>query len=99
MSTVWIVQVDKRRDYSAAEAFGEIKEIFSSIGRAFDPDGAIDHARRVLSKVNPDDYLVMSGDPALCAISVTVAAEYQNMCNILRWDKNKLIYEEMSLKF
>ena len=99
MSTVWIVQVDRRRDYSAAEEYGELKEVFSSINRAFEPKAAIEHARRVLKNMQPGDYLAMAGDPALCAICVTVAAEYFGSCEILRWDKQKLNYSTMLLQF
>lgn len=98
-STVWLVNADRRRDYSAAEAYGTVKELFSSINRDFDPKAAIAHARRVITKMQPEDYLVMTGDPALCAISVAVAAEYMGGCKILRWDKNKLNYSEMFLAF
>lgn len=97
--TVWIVNADRRRDYSAAEHYGDVKEVFSSIGRDFNPNSAVEHARRVMSSIRRDDYLVMSGDPALCAICVTVANEYQGMCAILRWDKNKLNYSPMILSF
>ena len=97
--TVWLVHSDRRRDYSAAEAYGEVKEIFSSVNRDFDPAGAIEHARRALVKMAHDDYLVMTGDPALCAICVTVAAEFHGGCNIMRWDKNKLSYSTMFLAF
>jgi hypothetical protein len=97
--TVWIVQTDRRRDYSAAEEFGEVKEVFSSIGRNFSPQAAIEHARRVLSKMQDDDYILMAGDYALCAICVTVASERNDVCNVLRWDKNKLSYDAIPLKF
>jgi len=99
VSTAWIVQVDRRRDYSAAGEYGEMKEIFSSINRAFDPKAAIEHARRVLKGMQQGDYIVMAGDPALCAICVTVAAEYFGSCEILRWDNQKLNYSTMLLQF
>ena len=99
MSTAWLVQADRRRDYSAAEQFGEVKEIFSSINRDFDPKAAIEHARRVLIKMQPEDYIVMAGDPALCAICVTVAAEYHGSCRVLNWNKVKLNYSEKILAF
>ena len=77
----------------------EIKEIFSSIHRDFDPSGAIEHARRALSRLDEDDYLVMAGDPTLCSICVTIAAEYLGGCRVLRWDKNKLRYDLINLAF
>ena len=97
--TVWIVQADKRRDYTAAEEFGDVKEIFSSINRNFDPQGAIKYARQVLAKMKDTDYLVMAGDPTLCAICVAVAAELNEGCSVLRWDKHKLRYDVLPLKF
>jgi len=99
MSTVWLVHVDKRRDYSAANEHGEVKEIFSSIGRDFDSAAALEHARRVLSEYRPDDYIVMSGDPTLCGICIAVAAENYGLCQVLRWDKNKLKYDKIILNF
>lgn len=99
MSTVWLVQVDKKRDYSAAYEYGDVREVFSSISRDFDPAAAIKHARRVLKGVEVNDYIVMAGDPTLCSICVAVAAEYQGFCRVLRWDKNKLKYDTIDLNF
>lgn len=97
--TAWLVHADRRRDYSAAEVYGDVREVFSSISRDFDPRAAIAHARRVLAAFQQGDYLVMSGDPALCAICVAIAAEVHGECSILRWDKNKLNYSPMVLVF
>jgi hypothetical protein len=99
MSTVWLVHVDKRRDYSAADEHGQVREVFSSIGRDFDPHAAIEHARRVLVEYREGDYIVMSGDPTLCAICVAVVAENWGICQVLRWDKNKLKYDKIILNF
>jgi len=99
MSVVWLVHVDKRRDYSAAYEHGEVREIFSSIGRDFDPDAAIQHARRVLADWRVYDRLVMSGDPTLCAICVAIIMEAHGVCDVLRWDKNKLKYDNLFLNF
>jgi len=97
--TVWLVSYDRRRDYSAADAYGDVRHVFSSIGRDFNGRAAIEHARNVLRAMHPDDYLVMAGDPALCSICVTVAAELLGTCLLLRWDKNKLSYSELRLNF
>jgi hypothetical protein len=98
-NTVYLVFEDKKRDYSAAEQFGKLKVVYSSIGRNFSPQAVIEHARRVLANMEPEDYLVMSGDPALCAICVTVAAEFNSRVRILRWDRNSLSYSGMTLVF
>jgi len=95
----WLVFEDKKRDYSAAEHFGDIRVVYPSVGRDFIPSAAVAHARRVLGKMEPDDYLVMSGDPSLCAICVTVAVERFGYANVLRWDRNYLKYTPMTLSF
>ena len=99
MSTVWLVHVDKRRDYSAADEHGNVREVFSSIGRDFDPYAAIEHAKRVFQEYQEGDYIVMSGDPTLCSICVAVVAEMWGLCSVLRWDKNKLKYDKIILNF
>ena len=97
--TAYLVHEDTRRDYSAAEKFGNLKIIFSSIGPNFIASAAIDHARMVLAKMTADDYLVMAGDPTLCAICVAIAAESNGSVNVLRWNRNQLVYSNMQLNF
>lgn len=99
MATTWLVQEDKKRDYSAAEEFGELKVVFSSIAREFDPAGAVAQARRVAQKMSEDDYLIMAGDPTLCAICVTAAVEELGAVNVLRWDRSALKYTSMIIDF
>lgn len=97
--TAWLVHEDRKRDYSAADHYGEVKVIFSSIDRNFNPDSAIEHTRRVLGKAQAGDYLVLSGDPALCGICITVMSEYFPEVKILRWDRVQLNYAPMTLSF
>jgi hypothetical protein len=95
----WIVFEDKKRDYSAAEEFGEIKVIYSSINRDYDPESAIKHARRTLRDYEENDFLLMSGDPALCAICVCVVAEKFGVCKVLSWSRDTLNYTQKVLDF
>lgn len=99
MTTTWLVQEDKKRDYSAAEEYGNLKVIFSSIGRNFSSEGAVAQARRVVDQMDENDYIIMAGDPALCAICVTAAVEQKGFCKILRWDRVQLKYSEMTIDF
>lgn len=98
-NTVWIVFEDTRRNYSAGEQFGQLKNVFSNISRNYNPDSAVAHARRALADMHENDYLLMSGDPALCAICVTVAAEKQGKVRILRWDRVTMTYNPMVINF
>ena len=97
--TAWLVHEDRKRDYSAADAYGELKVIFSSIDRNFNPDSAIEHARRVLGKAQDGDFLVLSGDPALCGVCIAILADLLGKVKILRWDRVQLNYAPMTLNF
>ena len=97
--TCYLVFEDRKRDYSAVEDFGNLKVIFSSMTKDFDADAAIAHAHRTLAKMQEDDYIVLSGDPTLCAICVAVVIEMYGYCRVLRWDRNLLNYTSMTLNF
>lgn len=98
-NSVYVVQNDTRKDMTDAERFGTIREIFGNVGRAYNTDKMIDHARRVLCKWQPGDSLLMIGDPALCGVAIAIAAEFDNIVNVLSWDKHDYQYVERSWDF
>lgn len=99
--TVWVVYADKRKNMSAAEKFGELKDVFSSVPRTYNSDKLIEHARRVLSNWQNGDYLLMVGDPVLCGICISVALEFDEYeeVNVLRWDRDNFEYTPLRLNF
>ena len=97
--TVWIVFNDKRKDFSRAEEFGQLKDVFSSIGRNYIPEALIDYARHVLRQAQEGDFLLMVGDPTLCGICTTVMAEKLKVINLLRWNREEYKYEPLALDF
>jgi len=97
--TCWVVYNDTRKNMNAAEKFGVLKDVFSSVGKNYNGDKLIEHARRVLSNWQPGDYLLLVGDPALCGICMSVALEYDDEINILRWDRNNFDYVPLKLNF
>lgn len=100
MTSVFIVYNDRRKDFSKAEIFGELRDIFSSVGRNYDGKILIEHARSVLGKAEPGDYLLLVGDPALCSICTTVMCEMlEGHCNILRWNRDHMEYTPLQLDF
>lgn len=86
-STVYIVQNDKRKDFSDAERFGQLRDIFGNAPRTYNPPRMLAHARRVLKNWQPGDYLLMAGDPTLCGIAMIVVAEQFDEVDVLRWDR------------
>ncbi len=97
--TVWIVYNDSRKDFSKAENYGQLRDVFSSIGRNYDGQTALEYARHVLSQSSPEDYLLMVGDPALCAICAIAMAELNEEMSILRWDRERFQYTPLLLDF
>jgi hypothetical protein len=98
-NTVWVVFNDTRKDFTKAEVYGKIKDVFSSIGRAYNGPELIEHARHVLEKSKPTDYVLLVGDPALCAICTTVMAELHGGSTVLRWDRERFHYIPLELDF
>lgn len=90
--TVFIVQNDARKDYTPAEQYGELKDIFGNVGFQYNTDAMMAHARRVLSKWQPGDSILMSGDPTLCGIALAVASEMDEIVFTLNWDNRDFQY-------
>lgn len=97
--TVFVVFNDTRKDMSKAERFGRLKDVFSSVGRNYNADALIAHARHVLEKADKGDCLLLVGDPTLCGICMTVLSEYQDAFEVLRWDRDRFDYFPLMLKF
>jgi len=98
-ATVYVVYNDSRKNMSAAEKFGKLKDVYSSVGRVYNGDKLIEHARRVLDNWQPGDYLLLVGDPTLCGICMAVALEAEEEINVLRWDRVNFDYVPLKLNF
>lgn len=98
---VWIVQNDIRKDFSQAESFGTLAEIFYGTSDVTEPDKLVEHARRLMRNWEPGDYLLMVGDPSLCALCLAIALEYDptGRVTLLRWDRIKRDYSMLPLDF
>ena len=98
-ATVYVVYNDSRKNMSAADKFGQLKDVYSSVGRVYNGDKLIEHARRVLDNWQPGDYLLLVGDPTLCGICMAVALESEEEINVLRWDRINFDYVPLRLNF
>jgi hypothetical protein len=100
MTKVWIAYNDRRKDFSKAEDYGELRDVFSSVGKNYNPDVLIEHARTVLSKAEKGDYLLVVGDPSLVAICTVAMSEVlEGEVKLLRWDRNNMTYYPLELDF
>lgn len=100
---VWVVYADNRKDFSSAEKFGQLKDVFtySIVGKTYNSDKLISYARHVLANYKDGDYLLMVGDPSLCAICLAVALEYDSFgqINVLRWNRDSYDYVPLYCNF
>jgi hypothetical protein len=93
--TVYVAHINEsnaRKDLKAAEQYGVLREVFGNVGRGYQTDKMIEHARRVLSDWEHGDSILLIGDPALCGITMAVAAEYDSEIATLSWDRNEFKY-------
>lgn len=91
-STVYVVQVDNHKDLSDAKRFGSLRAVFANPRKPYDTPSLIEKARRVLGDWKPGDYLLMVGDPTLCAVCMTTICDIEDSVNILSWDRNTFQY-------
>lgn len=90
--TVFVVQIDNSKDLSDARRFGQLRAVFSRPRKPYNTRMMIEKARRVLSEWKHGDYLLMIGDPSLCAICAAIAAEQDDVLNLLSWDRELFQY-------
>lgn len=90
--TVFVVQVDHSKDLSDAKKYGKLRAIFSNPRKPYDTPSLVSKARHVLKEWNQGDYLLMIGDPTLCAVCMTVICDIADNLNVLSWDRNSFQY-------
>lgn len=90
--TVYVVQADHNKDMSDAKAYGRLRGVFGRPRKPYDTAGLLAKARRVLGEWEEGDYLLMVGDPTLCAVCMVAASENTNVVNVLSWDREQFRY-------
>jgi hypothetical protein len=97
--TVYVVQVDHNKDLSDARRYGNLRAVFSPLRKPYDTPALLAKARHVLQGWQTGDYLLMLGDPALCAVCMAVVAEHNNPVSVLSWDRNTFQYAKQVWDF
>jgi len=90
--TVYVVQVDNNKDLSDAKKYGALRAVFANPRKPYDTDAMISKARHILKDWQAGDYLLMIGDPALCAICTALVSEMVGKVDLLSWDRNTFQY-------
>lgn len=91
--TVFVLQKDDKKDFSAAEKFGDLQFLWG-VRRGIYPDNAdtrvdtmVSTARKALEKFDVEkDYLLLVGDPIGISIVSALLGEMSDTIPVLKWD-------------
>lgn len=97
--TVYVVQVDNTKDLSDAKKYGSLRAVFGNPKKPYNTGAMISSARRVLRNWKDGDYLLMIGDPTLCAVCMSIITEDAGIVNVLSWDRNTFQYLPLEWDF
>ena len=78
-------------DYSTSGKFNFLLPEFSQM--IFSPGPLIYKLRKGLKNYTPDDYLLLTGDPAIIGVACSIVSDITNgKYNVLKWDKQERKY-------
>lgn len=100
MTKVFVTNEDPVYDYTPALDFGdELVGVFPPGQIHLSPQVALGRARSVLSAMQPDDYLALSGDPVKIAVCAIVVSERMRKVKFLRWNRQTKSYIPIEVDF
>ena len=78
----------------SASKFGEFKFLLPEFSQIiFSPGPLIFKLRKLLKEYTTDDYLLLTGDPAIIGVACSIVSETTNgKYNLLKWDKQDRVY-------
>jgi len=78
-------------DYSTSGKFNFLLPEFSQM--IFSPGPLIFKLRKGLRNYTPEDYLLLTGDPAIIGVACSIVSDMTNgKYNLLKWDKQERQY-------
>ena len=78
----------------SASKFGEFKFLLPEFSQIIlSPGPLIFKLRKLLSQYKTNDYLLLTGDPAIIGVACSIVSEMTNgRYNLLKWDKQDRVY-------
>jgi len=101
MNTVYIIQElpgtkigTPKFNIMGAQKFGTLKTLLSEHSQIIlSPGPLIFKLRKMLDKYTSDDYLLLTGDPAIIGVACSIVAEKTGgKFNLLKWDRQEKTY-------
>ena len=78
----------------SASKYGEFKFLLPEFSQIiFSPGPLIFKLRKLLKEYTTNDYLLLTGDPAIIGVACSIVSEMTNgKFNLLKWDKQDRVY-------
>jgi len=83
----------------SANKYGEFKFLLPEFSQIiFSPGPLIFKLRSLLKNYTPDDYLLLTGDPAIIGVACSIVSDMTNgKYNLLKWDKQDRMYYPIAI--
>ena len=77
-----------------ASKFGELKVLLPELSQIiFSPGPLIFKLRKLLNNYTPEDFLLLTGDPAIIGVACSIVSDTTNgRYKLLKWDKQEKRY-------
>ena len=77
-----------------ASKFGELKDLLPELSQIiFSPGPLIFKLRKLLNNYTPEEFLLLTGDPAIIGVACSIVSEITNgKYKLLKWDKQERRY-------
>ena len=74
--------------------YGEVKSLLPELSQIiFSPGPLVFKLRKLLKDFRPDDYLLLTGDPAIIGVACSIVSDITNgKYNLLKWDRQERRY-------
>ena len=82
-----------------ATKYGEVKSLLPELSQIiFSPGPLIFKLRKLLKDFRPEDYLLLTGDPAIIGVACSIVSDITNgKYNLLKWDKQERKYYPITI--
>ena len=82
-----------------AREYGEVKSLLPELSQIiFSPGPLIFKLRNLLKNFKQDDYLLLTGDPAIIGVACSIVSDITNgKYNLLKWDKQERRYYPITI--
>ncbi len=79
---------------TGAMQYGEVRSLLPELSQIiFSPGPLIFKLRKLLKDFKPEDYLLLTGDPAIIGVACSIVSDITNgKYNLLKWDRQERRY-------